>query len=142
VLGIRLGDSYWSMLDEAQERGTGSAEVECEAFQCHHGLVGGWLLQVWQLPPLLVDAVALHHDELVPDYGVDLPLLIGIADRLVNAAGGAAGEQVVAEARAVAPGLVAEGAGGRELVADLVQDEAAVALHWPRLRLGQWSARV
>ena len=52
---------------------------------------------------------------------------MGIADRLVNADGGAAGAQAVAEARAVAPGLVAEGAGWREVVADLVQDEAAVA---------------
>jgi putative nucleotidyltransferase with HDIG domain len=126
VLGIRLGDSYWSMLDEARERGIGAAAVECEAFQCHHGLVGGWLLQVWQLPPLLVDAVAHHHDDLVSDYGVDLPLLVGIADRLVNAAGGGAGDQAVAEARAVAPGLVAEGA-WNEVVAELVRDEAAVA---------------
>jgi putative nucleotidyltransferase with HDIG domain len=126
VLGIRLGDSYWSMLDEALERGVGSADVEREAFQCHHGLVGGWLLQVWQLPPLLVDAVAYHHDPLVADYGVDLPLLVSIADRLVNA-GAAAGDHAVAEVRAVVPGLVAEGAGWREVMAELAQDEAAVA---------------
>jgi putative nucleotidyltransferase with HDIG domain len=126
VLGIRLGDSYWGMLDEAEGRGCDSSEVEREAFQCHHGLVAGWLLQVWQLPPSLVDGVAYHHHPLVADYGIDLPLLVGIADRLVNA-GAAAGDRALAEARAVAPGLVAEGAGWREVVADLVQDEAALS---------------
>jgi putative nucleotidyltransferase with HDIG domain len=124
VLGMRLGDSYWSMLDEAEARGEDSSGVEREAFQCHHGLVAGWLLQVWQLPPALVDAVAYHHDPLVADWGVDLPLLVGIADRLMNAGGGAAGDRVVAEVRTVAPGLVDDGAGWRE---DLVRQDGAVA---------------
>jgi len=126
VLGLRLGDSYWSMLDEAQQRGEGSAAVEREAFQCHHGMVAGWLLQLWQLPPQLVDAVAYHHDPLVADHGIDLPLLIAVADRLVTAADGAAGEEALAEARAVAPGLVDQGAGWREVYAGLVEERGAM----------------
>jgi putative nucleotidyltransferase with HDIG domain len=126
VLGLRLGDSYWGMLDEAEERGESSATVEREAFQCHHGMVAGWLLQIWQLPPVLVDAVAHHHDALVSDHGVDLPLLVAVADRLVTATGGAAGEEALAEARAVVPGLVGDGAGWREVYAGLVEERGAI----------------
>ena len=35
VLGIRLGDSYWSLLDEAAGDGREGAELEAEAFGCH-----------------------------------------------------------------------------------------------------------
>jgi putative nucleotidyltransferase with HDIG domain len=126
VLGLRLGDSYWGMLDEARERGDTSAAVEREAFQCHHGIVAGWLLQLWQLPALLVDAVAHHHDPLVADYGIDLPLVVGVGNRLVTAAGGAAGDAALAEVRAVVPGLVADGAEWREVYAGLLEERGAI----------------
>jgi putative nucleotidyltransferase with HDIG domain len=71
VLGMRLGQSYWALLDEAVERGESAATVEAEAFGCHHATVGGWLLQIWQLPPAIVDPVALHHEPQVTDFGLE-----------------------------------------------------------------------
>ena len=65
VLGLQLGDSYWSMLDMAREQRTPTAEIEREAFGCDHATVGGWLLQIWQLPRRRWRPVALHHDPLV-----------------------------------------------------------------------------
>jgi putative nucleotidyltransferase with HDIG domain len=110
VLGLRLGASYWALLDEAAERNVGTAEVEEEAFGCHHGTVGGWLLQLWHLPPTLVDAVARHHDPLERAYGMDLPAVVAVADRLVtstDASNGQVRNEVLEDVRDFAPGLLA-----------------------------------
>jgi putative nucleotidyltransferase with HDIG domain len=129
VLGIRLGSSYWTMLDEAAEEGTSSAQIELESFQCHHATVGGWLLQLWSLPLSLADAVALHHEPLAADYGLDLPLLVGLADRLVSATDPTSGttrQEVLAEARAVAPGLL-DATPWQEIYAGLAREQGALA---------------
>src|SRR5579875_3442690 len=110
VLGLRLGESYWAMLDEAAERQTTTAAVELEAFGCQHATVGGWLLQLWRLPPALVDPVAQHHEPLAAEFGLDLSYVLGLADRLVHATDpetGAAHPEALAEIHAFAPGFVA-----------------------------------
>jgi putative nucleotidyltransferase with HDIG domain len=110
VLGLRLGESYWAMLDEAAERQTTTAAVELEAFGCQHATVGGWLLQLWRLPPALVDPVAQHHEPLAAEFGLDLSNVLGLADRLVHATDpetGAAHPEALAEIHAFAPGFVA-----------------------------------
>jgi putative nucleotidyltransferase with HDIG domain len=124
VLGLRLGDSYWSMLDEAAARGESADTVERDTFQCHHGTVAGWFLQLWRVPAALVDAVAYHHEPLVADYGFDLPLLVGVADRLVSAS---SGEAALDEVRAAVPGLLDQKTGWSELCAGLQREHAAIA---------------
>jgi cystathionine beta-lyase len=42
-------------------------------------MVGGWLLQLWGMPPVLVDPVALHTEPLDPAYGLDLPAIVAVA---------------------------------------------------------------
>jgi len=129
VIGLRLGDSYWSLLDEALADGREGAELEAEAFGCHHATVGGWLLQLWALPPALVDAVALHHEPLVADFGLDLPAVVAVANRLVNAtdpASGVARNQVLDEIRAFAPGLLSADT-WPEMYASLAREQHAVA---------------
>ena len=128
VLGLRLGESYWTLLDEVAEREQDAAAVEGEAFGCHHGTVGGWLLQLWQLPPALVDPVALHHDPLVPDFGMDLPSVVAVANRLVNATddeSGVAREDVLEEVQAFAPGLLRT-KDWREMYAGLAREQRAI----------------
>src|SRR5262249_52273980 len=108
VLGLRLGASYWALLDEAAAQSREASSVELEAFGCHHATVGGWLLQLWQLPPALVDPVALHHDPLCSEFGLDVPASVAVADRLVNATDAKSGvvrDDVLAEVRAFCPGL-------------------------------------
>jgi HD-like signal output (HDOD) protein len=129
VLGLRLGASYWSLLDEAAARGVDAAAVETEAFGCHHATVGGWLLQLWQLPPALVDPVALHHDPLTAEFGLDVPAAVAAADRLVNATdpeSGLARDEVLAEVRAFLPGLVGT-EHWREMYTGLAREQQAVA---------------
>lgn len=128
VLGIRLGDSYWSMLDMAREEGRPTVEIEREAFSCDHGTVGGWLLQLWKLPESLTDAVALHHEPLSREHGLDAPGLIAIADRMVNASDPTTGTvptEILADLEAVAPGTVSPERWG-VFFEDLARERAAV----------------
>jgi putative nucleotidyltransferase with HDIG domain len=129
ILGLRLGDVYWSLLDEAIETGQGAAEIEQATFGCHHGTVGGWLLQVWQLPPALVDPVAFHHDPLDATYGLDPSSIVALASRLVDATdpeSGLARDEVLDEVRAFAPGLLGTDQ-WREMYANLAKEQQAVA---------------
>jgi putative nucleotidyltransferase with HDIG domain len=128
VLGLRLGDSYWSLLDEAPERG-GAAAVELEAFGCTHATVGGWLLQLWGMPPALVDPVAMHADPLDPAFGLDLPAIVAVADRLVHSTDGSDGsvrQEVLDELRAFAPGLL-DGDAWQEIWTALLKEQTAIA---------------
>jgi putative nucleotidyltransferase with HDIG domain len=84
VLGLRLGESYWRMLEQAEEDGRDVADVERETFGCHHGTVGGWLLGMWRLPEELGEAASLHHEAVVAERGVVRALVL--ADAVVLAA--------------------------------------------------------
>jgi len=108
VLGLRLGDTYWELLEDAAADG-GAAEVERTALSCDHATVGGWLLQLWGMPTALVDAVALHTDALMADEGFDTATVVAVADRLLHATDATSGTtraDVLDELRQVVPGLV------------------------------------
>jgi putative nucleotidyltransferase with HDIG domain len=129
VLGLRLGASYWALLDEAATQSREASSVELEAFGCHHATVGGWLLQLWQLPPALVDPVALHHDPLCGEFGLDVPASVAVADRLVNATDARSGvvrEEVLAEVRAFVPGLLGTD-DWREVYSGIAREQQQVA---------------
>jgi HD-like signal output (HDOD) protein len=129
VLGLRLGKTYWALLDEAQQKGVGAAVIEQESFGTHHATVGGWMLQLWQLPPSLVDPVAYHHEPLDPQFGMDLPAIVAVANRLVDATdpqSGAVTETVMDEIRTFAPGLL-DGKMWTEMYATLAREQQAVA---------------
>ncbi len=128
VLGMRLGDTYWSLLDDARDNG-GAAVAEQEAFGCNHGTVGGWLLQLWGMPQTLVDPVAFHTEPLSPQFGLDLATVVAMADRLIHstdASSGTAREDVLDELRAFAPGLV-EADVWREIWAALHKEQQTLA---------------
>jgi putative nucleotidyltransferase with HDIG domain len=128
VLGLRLGDTYWELLENAVDEG-GAAEVEQAAVSCDHATVGGWLLQLWGMPPDLVEAVALHTDPLVREHGFDTTTIVSVADRLLHAtdaSSGTAREDVLAELRAAVPGLV-DGDTWREIWAALFKEQQSLA---------------
>jgi len=127
VLGLRLGDSYWDLLDDAISDG-GAAEVERTALHCDHATVGAWLLQLWSMPPVLVDAVALHADPLVLTHGFDTTTIVAVADRLLHAtdANGTAREETLEELGKEVPGLV-EGDTWREIWAALLKEQKSLS---------------
>src|SRR5262245_21055870 len=128
VLGLRLGDTYWELLEDAADEG-GAAEVERTALSCDHATVGGWLLQLWGMPAALVDAVALHTEELVTDQGFDTATVVAVADRLLHATDAASGNtraDVLDELRAIVPGLV-EGNTWQEIWAGLFKEQQSLS---------------
>ena len=127
VLGLRLGDSYWELLEDADDEG-GAAAVERAALSCDHAIVGGWLLQLWGMPSDLVEAVALHNELVVAD-GLDTATIIAVANRLLHAtdaSSGVAREDVLEELRSAIPGLL-EGNTWREIWAALFKEQQALS---------------
>lgn len=128
VLGLRLGDSYWELLEDSGDDG-GAAEVERSALSCDHAIVGGWLLQLWGMPADLVEAVALHADAIQVTNGLDATTIVAVADRLLHATdanSGAAREDVLDDLRRVVPGLV-EADAWREIWAALFKEQQALS---------------
>ena len=127
VLGLRLGDAYWELLEDARSDG-GAAEVERSAFDCDHATVGAWLLQLWGMPVVLVDSVAFHAEPLIVTDGFDTTTVVAVADRLLHAtdATGSTRQEVVDELREAVPGLL-EGNTWREIWAALFKEEQALA---------------
>jgi putative nucleotidyltransferase with HDIG domain len=127
VLGLRLGDTYWELLEEAIDE-NGAAEAERGALSCDHATVGAWLLQLWGMPENLVEAVALHTDALATHDGLDTTTIVAVADRLLHATDGTGTtrEDVLHELRRAVPGLV-EGDAWRETWAALFKEQQALA---------------
>lgn len=84
LLGLRLGDTYWQMLNEVKEDGSESAALEQDTFGIHHGTIGQFMLQMWALPQPLCDAVANHHDPLVGAAPVGIHHVVNAANRLAD----------------------------------------------------------
>ncbi len=109
LLGLRVGDPYWALMDASEGRESDLVAAELREFGCHHGTVGGSLFEVWRLPPALVEVVRHHHDPLLPGQRLDSRTIVRIADRLVEATDPATGtleEEAFREVERVAPGLV------------------------------------
>jgi putative nucleotidyltransferase with HDIG domain len=90
VFGFHVGAPYWRTLQEAPSEEALIAAEERE-YGCDHATVGGWLLEVWRLPPTLVAPVVSHHAPLprmAPHAKLDIPQLVALADRLVCATDG------------------------------------------------------
>jgi putative nucleotidyltransferase with HDIG domain len=84
LLGLRLGGSYWKMLDEASADGTEPTLAEIEAFGVHHGVIGQYLLQLWALPETLCHAVAQHHEPLAAVAPPGVSQVVNAANRLAD----------------------------------------------------------
>jgi HD-like signal output (HDOD) protein len=116
VLGLRLGEEYWALVDQCAGE-TALAAAEVKEYGCHHGIVGGWLFEVWRLPHGLIETATLHHVRPARGARLDESRLVGLADRLVEATdptSGAVADDAFREVQTVAPGLVT-----REQWADL-----------------------
>lgn len=57
---------------------------ERELFGVDHATVGFWIATAWHLPDELVDAIALHHDDVVASEEIDTLAVVRLADRLIH----------------------------------------------------------
>jgi HD-like signal output (HDOD) protein len=61
VLAKGVPDEYGQVLKAAQAAGEPVWQAELSAFGATHAEVGGYLLGLWGLPDLVVEAVTFHH---------------------------------------------------------------------------------
>jgi putative nucleotidyltransferase with HDIG domain len=81
ILRIRFKAVY----DQVTEIGDTPLVVrERDAFGVDHAQAGAWLGEAWSLPTSIVDAARAHHDELVPGAALSAPLIVNLANRLVQ----------------------------------------------------------
>ncbi len=55
-----LGDAYGAILGRAEGE-DGLSELEHAVLDTDHGAVGAWLVDQWELPSLMADAILFHH---------------------------------------------------------------------------------
>jgi HD-like signal output (HDOD) protein/ActR/RegA family two-component response regulator len=96
VLAARMPAHLARVLAMAHEQERPLYEIEQELIGVTHAEIGAYLLGLWGLPWVIVEAVAHHHaPERVPTQGLDMLATVHIANVLANecaapAAGGAA----------------------------------------------------
>jgi putative nucleotidyltransferase with HDIG domain len=61
VLAQAKGAAYGQLLAEAAQAGVNPLEREKAAYGATHADVGGWLLEMWKFPFVLIQAVRFHH---------------------------------------------------------------------------------
>ncbi|HTV56437.1 MAG TPA: response regulator [Terriglobia bacterium] len=96
ILASRMPAQFGQILRMARERKCPAWQVEQELSGVTHAELGAYLLGLWGLPWLIVEAVAHHHaPQRVPTQGLDMLATVHIANFLANecaaqAGGGAA----------------------------------------------------
>lgn len=79
VIAVRFRDLYWETVGGASESEP-VERLEQATFGVDHAEVGGWLLEAWNLPPLIVEAVRQHHGD---EARGGLSRVLSLANRLV-----------------------------------------------------------
>jgi HD-like signal output (HDOD) protein len=85
VLASRMPDKYCSALSLARERKCEPFEAEEEILGTSHAEIGAYLLGLWGIPTLAVEAIAHHHHPTrVPHLGFDSSVAVYVADLLAH----------------------------------------------------------
>ncbi|MCX6903767.1 MAG: response regulator, partial [Verrucomicrobia bacterium] len=86
ALAANLPDQYARVWDRSRPSNGPSLQAEREMFQATHADVGAYLLGIWGLPVLMVEAVAWHHEPAQSADRVFTPLTaVHVANALVHA---------------------------------------------------------
>ena len=84
ALMARLPDAWREVSARAQAAGTGTLKAERDVLGADHAEVGAYLLGLWSLPHVLVEAVAFHHAVPAAPITVGGPGLVAVADALAH----------------------------------------------------------
>ncbi|MGA7398447.1 MAG: response regulator [Candidatus Sulfotelmatobacter sp.] len=80
VLASKMPDKFCSVLERAQERGCEPFQAEEEILGTSHAEIGAYLLGLWGLPNLAVEAIAHHHHpDRIPHSGFDSSVALYVA---------------------------------------------------------------
>jgi HD-like signal output (HDOD) protein/CheY-like chemotaxis protein len=85
VLACRMPATFCSVLARATERGCQPFEAEEELLGISHAEIGAYLLGLWGIPSLAVEAIAHHHRPTrIPHSGFDSSVAVYVADLLAR----------------------------------------------------------
>jgi HD-like signal output (HDOD) protein len=83
ILASKMPDKFCSARSLAIERGCRTFEVEQELLGTTHAEIGAYLLGLWGIPNLAVEAVAHHHHPTrIPHSAIDPTVAVYLADLL------------------------------------------------------------
>jgi HD-like signal output (HDOD) protein len=84
-LASSMPDEFCSVLARCSERGCKPFEAEEELLGTSHAEIGAYLLALWGLPNLAVEAIAHHHRPTrIPHSGFDCAAAVYVADLLAH----------------------------------------------------------
>jgi HD-like signal output (HDOD) protein len=96
VIYKKIGDQARELLFQAKSSGTILVSAEQEAIGFDHATLGGMLLQSWNLPPGVVEAVSFHHQPRGASHYPVEAAVVHVADLISNAMQlGSSGERLV-----------------------------------------------
>jgi HD-like signal output (HDOD) protein/CheY-like chemotaxis protein len=83
ILASRMPDKFCSALSRDRERNCETFEAEEELLGSSHAEIGAYLLGLWGIPDLAVEAMAHHHHPTrIPHSGFDSSTAVYVADLL------------------------------------------------------------
>jgi HD-like signal output (HDOD) protein/CheY-like chemotaxis protein len=105
ILANQMPEAFCSVLERMDESRCRSFQAEEQLMGISHAEIGAYLLGLWNIPTLAVEAVAFHHHPLrVPHTSFDSCLAVYVADLLAHELdehpNDASGEKLSAEDRA------------------------------------------
>jgi HD-like signal output (HDOD) protein len=84
-LASAMPGEFCSVLSRASERGCKPLEAEEDLLGTSHAEIGAYLLGLWGIPNLAVEAIAHHHHPTrVPHSGLDSTVAVYVADLLAH----------------------------------------------------------
>jgi putative nucleotidyltransferase with HDIG domain len=84
-LASSMPDKFCSVLAYTSERGCKPFEAEEALLGTSHAEIGAYLLALWGLPNLTVEAIAQHHHPTrIPHFGFDCVAAVYVADLLAH----------------------------------------------------------
>jgi len=85
VLASKMPDRFHAVTSRTRERECEPFEAEEELLHTSHAEIGAYLLGLWGMPNVVVEAIAHHHRPTrIPHSGFDSSIAIYVADLLAN----------------------------------------------------------
>ncbi|MGB2835131.1 MAG: response regulator [Candidatus Sulfotelmatobacter sp.] len=85
ILASKMPAEFFSARSVARQRGCKPFEAEQELLGTSHAEIGAYLLGLWGLPELAVEAIAHHHQPIrIPHSGFDGTAAVYVADLLAH----------------------------------------------------------
>ena len=83
VLASKMPDQFCAALSLMQERGCGQVEAEEQLLGISHAEIGAYLLGLWGINSMAVEAIAHHHHPTrIPHSGIDISVALYVANLL------------------------------------------------------------